>query len=526
MRKCIFVLTLATAMLFIFVACGDNNSNQDTEDVYETSIDETQIENEDNNDDSYDWIDLGIISIPSTWSYVFVETIHGGYFSISGEGDYLGRVRMYAGAMDGPDLQWRIENSLSHTSFLFDDGYVGHMLEYDYSIDWLRGGWSFSLPHHGLRTPIFTDNEELILQVARSLTALPDRDNAGLITRPPINMYMDENIFDTLLDNTDNIHQFAFMQVEVGFYHTLVFTTEEMVYDFSFVVLDDDGGMSDIRIVDTPYTIPQFLPNEAFVLDFVFVHYLHPRGGIAYTDQQGIRHFYWIFEDMAGEPRPPFSLIHFESVAAGAGFDAREQQGQNPYVTQATSWQEAYAQYIRPLTTGLALHEWETNWEFALHDINHDGIPELFIGSRQISGHMNFRYVYTFSHSAGGAVRLDFHDFLTDGGIFTPMDNSPWIIAFLAAGSGGRYVRLEMTELRLVPTVEGTAFMNDEGHEMMGEENFDWQSYEWYDLTIDGVEVTYEEFVNTFGTHEERAWLNFNEVNNDNIMRIIWGTAQ
>ena len=102
MRKCIFVLALATAMLFIFTACGDNNDNQDTEGAYEVSIDETSIENEDNDDDSYDWIDLGIISIPSTWSYVFVETIHGGYFNISGEGGYLGSVRMYAGPMDSP----------------------------------------------------------------------------------------------------------------------------------------------------------------------------------------------------------------------------------------------------------------------------------------------------------------------------------------------------------------------------------------------------------------------------------------
>ena len=171
MKKYVFILSLAAVMLLVLTACGNNNDSQDIEYVYETLIDETPIENEDNDGDSYDWIDLGIISIPSTWSYEFVETIYGGFFSISGEGDYLGRVRMSAGVAAGPNLEWRIESSLSHTSFLFDDGYVGYMMEYDYSIEWWRGGWSFSLPHHGLRT-VFTDNEELILRIARSLTAL------------------------------------------------------------------------------------------------------------------------------------------------------------------------------------------------------------------------------------------------------------------------------------------------------------------------------------------------------------------
>ena len=322
---------------------------------------------------------------------------------------------------------------------------------------------------------------------------------------------MDEDMFDTFLDNTDNIHHFAFMQVhfEDGFYHTLVFTTEEMVYDFSFVVLDDDGGMRDIRIVDTPFTIPRFLPNEAFVLDFLFISYMFPVGGIAYTDQQGIRHFYWIVQDMHGEPHPPFSLVPFEPAVADTGFDVREQQGQNPYITQAASWQEVYAEILLHYETEQDLGEWETGWEFALHDINQDGIPELFIGARLTSGHFDYRYVYTFlgGEEMRGAVRLNFEGFVTDGAIFYPIDSSPWIVAFLPAGSSGRYIKLEMIEHGLVPTVEGATLMR-------------------YDFAIDGIEVTIEEFVNVFGTHEDRAWLNFYEVNNENIMRIILGVAQ
>jgi len=126
------------------------------------------------------------------------------------------------------------------------------------------------------------------------------------------------------------------------------------------------------------------------------------------------------------------------------------------------------------------------------------------------------------------AVRLDFRGFLTDGAIFFPIDNIPWVVAFLAVGSGGRYVKLEMTELSLVPTsVEGFAFISNEGHQAMSEavrsgEDFDWQNYEWFDLTFNNVEVTAEEFTSVFGTGEQRNWLVFREVNEGNIMHEIF----
>ena len=191
---------------------------------------------------------------------------------------------------------------------------------------------------------------------------------------------------------------------------------------------------------------------------------------------------------------------------------------------QAATWQEAYTETLRFYATGQHLNEWETGWEFTLHDINQDGIPELFLGARQISGHIDYRYVYTFlggEEISGGAVRLDFQGFLTDGAIFSPIDNSPWVVAFLAVGSGGRYVKLEMIELGLVTTVEGMASMSEEGHEMMfAYDNFDWQNYEWYNLTIGVIEVTVEEFESVFGAREDRVWLDFHEVNHGNIAQI------
>jgi len=189
------------------------------------------------------------------------------------------------------------------------------------------------------------------------------------------------------------------------------------------------------------------------------------------------------------------------------------------------SWQEAYGEILRLYATGQNLREGETGWEFALHDINQDGTPELFLGARQISGHIDYRYVYTFlgGKEMNGAVRLDFEGFLTDGAIFFPTDNSPWVLAFLAAGSGGHYMKLEMIGHGLVPTVEGMAFLNDEGQEMMfTQDDFDWQNYEWYDLSINDETVTTEDFTGVFGTWYERELLELFPINEDNIRSIIF----
>jgi len=183
-------------------------------------------------------------------------------------------------------------------------------------------------------------------------------------------------------------------------------------------------------------------------------------------------------------------------------------------------WQEAYAEILRLYATGQYLKEWEVSWNFALHDINHDGVPELLLESRQESGHFYYRYVYTFAD--GVAIPLAFEGFLTDGGIFSHIDDSPWVIAFLAAGSGGWYRKLEMVGHGLLPIAEGMALLSDKGHEMMLEEGFDLQNYEWFNLTLNENEVTAEEFESVFGSWNDRVWLNFYEVNNDNIMRIIF----
>jgi len=196
----------------------------------------------------------------------------------------------------------------------------------------------------------------------------------------------------------------------------------------------------------------------------------------------------------------------------------------NGYAGEASreiSWQEAYTKTLR-LYARQDLQEWEENWKFALHDINQNGIPELFIGVEWSSGHFEYRYVYTFLDGVG-AIRLDFQGFVTDGAIFFLADR-PGIVAFLAFAGGGHYIKHEMLDLGLVPIVEGMAFMSDEGHEMMHlYEDFDWRNYEWYVLTIEGNSVSVEEFENAFGSRDDRTWPVFHEVNDDNIMQVIPG---
>ena len=183
------------------------------------------------------------------------------------------------------------------------------------------------------------------------------------------------------------------------------------------------------------------------------------------------------------------------------------------------SWQEAFAEVLR-FYAAFDYIELEKRWRFALHDIDRDGTPELFVAMELSTGHYDFRYVYTFVD--GFAVRLEFAGFWTDGGIFAPIDGSPWVVAFLAAGSGGIYLKLEMIELGLAPVAEGSAFLSDAGHSMSAEDGIEWWLYFWHNLTISGNEVTRDEFENMFGTRSDRVWLEFFDIHDENISRKLY----
>jgi len=112
------------------------------------------------------WIDLGIIQMPSSWTYEM--HIHDDITIVS-DGMYEPLI-MWAGWIMADSVESVVENSNYAEQFVFDDGHVGYMLFFDTHIMWVREDWmSFSL-NHDADMSVFYDNEALILQVARTLT--------------------------------------------------------------------------------------------------------------------------------------------------------------------------------------------------------------------------------------------------------------------------------------------------------------------------------------------------------------------
>ena len=116
--------------------------------------------------DTTGWVDIGGLRIPSAWS--FEEDEPEGWY-ITGEGAG-GAIQMFRGYGFAGSLEMIIEESISSQAFLFDDKQSGYMLEFPDSIIWARESYiSVNLFHEGDRS-IFTDNEDLILTIARTLT--------------------------------------------------------------------------------------------------------------------------------------------------------------------------------------------------------------------------------------------------------------------------------------------------------------------------------------------------------------------
>jgi len=120
------------------------------------------------------------------------------------------------------------------------------------------------------------------------------------------------NSFDDFLAAFETVHEFTYLQWETEWYSTFVIWPDEMLYDFVFVSLQLGGD--DYReiffVQETLLTIDELPSNHAVVLNVAFVHYLIPRGGIMFTDSQGVRHRMFITD---GSPRggcwPHFGLF-------------------------------------------------------------------------------------------------------------------------------------------------------------------------------------------------------------------------
>ena len=170
----ILILTLA------LVGCGNteisngsntsvaSNAGYDVE--YSTEYIADEIHQNEIGADYADWIDLGFISIPSILSYEEVGlhgsfTITGNIFNPSIE--VWGDTWMFTGPLMG-DFEALVDNA---ESFTFSDGHVGLFMEsFDANImGWIREVGNIVTLRHGGDISIFTDNEELILSIVRSL---------------------------------------------------------------------------------------------------------------------------------------------------------------------------------------------------------------------------------------------------------------------------------------------------------------------------------------------------------------------
>ena len=127
-------------------------------------------EGEPNNIDTSEWIDLGVVRIPTTLSHEEVG-LHG---EIILTGDFLeshdsawGDTWMFVGMLMG-DFESLLENS---ESFMFDDGHIGiYTKTFDLNtMGWIREDGNLITLYHGGDISMFTDNEDLIMQIVRSL---------------------------------------------------------------------------------------------------------------------------------------------------------------------------------------------------------------------------------------------------------------------------------------------------------------------------------------------------------------------
>jgi len=211
------------------------------------------------------WIDVdGMMFIPSTWRYEVDDFF--GYLHVYNED---GTVHMFVSWMD-------ITNSLAHASssqpFVFDNGHIGYMMEFDSGIHWVQaGGQQILLNHEGNRA-IFTDNEEEILIIARSFIPT-NQSEAQQVTTPSVLPftradYLTGITVTDLLRFPDNhiqskvyFEQFRIDQIfEPGLY--IARDSATVTNSTRFIVIDNRGNSGQNALVGDRVTIyGRFLEN-------------------------------------------------------------------------------------------------------------------------------------------------------------------------------------------------------------------------------------------------------------------------
>ena len=204
---------------------------------------------------------------------------------------------------------------------------------------------------------------------------------------------------------------------------------------------------------------------------------------------------------------------------------------EQPTEIQHFSWQEAYTEILRqyaelPLDFD-SLGELGRGWNFILHDINQDGIPELILVMRYLS-FAGIYSVYTFTNDE--VVSLEFDEVVGDVGLFAPPNNNPGIVFSQWAGSGAMYSKMGIEGNALSIMVRGFHHLNEEGFEKeweLSEQGLDFEySYEWRVLTINDEPATAEEFEYMFGAWKREYWLRDFPIIEYNIRNGVLGWTQ
>ncbi|MCL2362021.1 MAG: hypothetical protein FWC73_09445 [Defluviitaleaceae bacterium] len=189
-------------------------------------------------------------------------------------------------------------------------------------------------------------------------------------------------------------------------------------------------------------------------------------------------------------------------------YEADTNQGYTQDISaEAISWQEAFSYklyYYAQLPVDEAYPR-AAEWRFMLHDIDQDGIPELFlILTFDNSRYIDHRAVYSFAD--GGIVRLKTGiSGETYGGMLIPPGGGSGIIQMQSAGHVIRYDMLVLSGFTL------SNVMNADVVEMADS------------LRINAQPVTEDEFEYVFGCRDEKVWLPSHEITKSNIRNIIFG---
>jgi len=119
----------------------------------------------------------------------------------------------------------------------------------------------------------------------------------------PFSFFGDGKFISEVVGSFDAVHEFAYLQWEADWHHSLIIWADATVRDLSFVSLgfNDRVEQPYFFVLETLRTIDVLSPGDAIVFNVAFSHYLIPHVGLAFTDENGVYRRMYIAENMDSE---------------------------------------------------------------------------------------------------------------------------------------------------------------------------------------------------------------------------------